>query len=168
MDARELSDVLRELAFAEGFSPAAIEALAAHARLLKVRAGAVLFREGDTNDRFYLIRSGLVVLEMCAPARGCARLMTLGAGDLLAWSALVGGERMTASALVQQDAELVEISGSALRDQCDANHELGYQVMRRLAESLSKRLLATRLQLLDLFELEGPLEPEVPHAGSKT
>ena len=43
---------------------------------------------------------------------------------------------------------------------CAANHEFGFHLMQRLASSLSKRLVATRLQLLDLFAETPPTVPD--------
>jgi hypothetical protein len=34
---------------------------------------------------------------------------------------------------------------------CETDHDLGYVVMRRLANVIAGRLLVTRLQLLDMF-----------------
>ncbi len=45
----------------------------------------------------------------------------------------------------------VAISGLELRQLCNTDFEVGYHVMGQVASALSQRLLATRLQLLDLF-----------------
>ncbi len=37
---------------------------------------------------------------------------------------------------------------------CQSNHDVGYPVMRELSKAISRRLVATRLQLLDLFANE--------------
>lgn len=75
---------------------------------------------------------------------------------------------MTASGIALEESELIEFSGAELLRLCDADHDLGYLLMRRLAESLSKRLLATRLQLLDLFETQSPPVPEARHGVPKS
>ncbi len=38
-----------------------------------------------------------------------------------------------------------------LRQACEEDHDLGYAVMRRLANIVASRLFVTRLQLLDMF-----------------
>jgi CRP/FNR family cyclic AMP-dependent transcriptional regulator len=38
-----------------------------------------------------------------------------------------------------------------LRKACDADHDLGYVVMRRLANIVAARLMVMRLQLVDMF-----------------
>ncbi|HEV2460023.1 MAG TPA: hypothetical protein VGS80_16825, partial [Ktedonobacterales bacterium] len=45
----------------------------------------------------------------------------------------------------------VAFDGACLRAKCDADHELGYELMRRFAQVIVERLQATRLQLLDVY-----------------
>lgn len=156
MDPSDLVSALQRLAFSADFSPETLAKLAKHAWLRSLRTGEVLFREGETNDDFFIVKSGRITLEMCVPARGCMHLLTLGEGEVVAWSALVGGGKMTAMASARQPTELIVIPGRQLLEQCEADHTLGYQLMRRLAISLSRRLVATRLQLLDLYAQELP------------
>jgi len=58
---------------------------------------------------------------------------------------------MTATATAMDDVRAVSTSGEAILALSETDHEFGYRFMRRMAEALSRRLLATRLQLLDLF-----------------
>lgn len=148
-------ETLAQLGFAASFPRPVLEALAKLATPRHAAVGEVLFREGGVNHTFFVVVRGHVTLEMCAPASMSTQLLTLGPGDILAWSALLGGETMTATATCRQPTELVAFDGQQLKALCEAEHELGYLVMRQLAQALSKRLLATRLQLLDLFQTAG-------------
>ncbi len=154
MDAAALAQALSQTSFALTLPAATITRLAALAQPKSLASGATLFREGDSHDGFYIVRSGHVVLEMGIATRGRARILTVGPGELLAWSTLVGDSRMTATAIAQDDVELLALSGRELAAACEADHELGFQIMRRIAQGLSKRLLATRLQMLDLFHAD--------------
>lgn len=58
---------------------------------------------------------------------------------------------MTSMAVAAGNVELVALDTESLQQLLQQQHELGYLVMRALAKSLSRRLLATRLQLLDLY-----------------
>jgi CRP-like cAMP-binding protein len=73
---------------------------------------------------------------------------------MLAWSALLGEGRMTATAIAIEDTETIAIDADRLLEICTANPQVGFEVMRRMSLALSKRLLATRLQLLDLYSTE--------------
>lgn len=121
-------------------------------------AGTILFREGTISDHLFLIGEGNVALDMHVPRRGKIRILTIGPGELLGWSALLAEQRMTAMATVVEDATLVSIPGQKLQALCDSDHDVGYAVMQRIAVALAHRLLATRLQLLDLFQETQPVE----------
>jgi CRP-like cAMP-binding protein len=114
-------------------------------------AGAVLFREGEAAERFFLIREGSVALELDAPGRGILVIETLSAGEVVGWSWLFAPYRWQFGARAREGTALVAFDGACLRGKCEADHELGYQLMRRFAASLTERLQATRLQLLDVY-----------------
>jgi CRP-like cAMP-binding protein len=113
--------------------------------------GELIFREGDVQPDLFVISSGHVVLEMNIPGRGPTRILTVRSGDLLAWSALLGKGLMTTSAITLEPTTAVAIPGDQLRAICQSDSEVGSLVMTQVATALSRRLIATRLQLLDLF-----------------
>lgn len=153
-DNTALTKALEETPFVADFSFSAdlAQRLAAEAKWKHCLAGAILFREGERCDAFYIVHRGHLVLEMCLPARGCTRILSLGPGEIVAWSALVGNGRMTATAIATEDVELIELSAAKILEKCDEDPRFGYVLMRRMATSLANRLLATRLQMLDLFQ----------------
>jgi CRP/FNR family transcriptional regulator, cyclic AMP receptor protein len=118
--------------------------------------GMILFQEGAEHDDIYLITSGRVRLEMYVRDRGRLPLMTVAAGEIVGWSPLFSHQRMTATAMAMEPVQTLAFDGHALRRLCDADHEVGYHVMTQLVRVLSDRLLATRLQLLDLFSEHRP------------
>jgi CRP-like cAMP-binding protein len=152
MDQQQVRQTLRELHFSAQLSDTAAQKLAALLSPRDFLAGTVLFDEGAINRWLYLIVAGEVGLEMCVPARGCTRILTLGPGDLLAWSSLLGEGRMTATAIATSPTSLLAASAPDLAALCAADHEFGYELMRGMAQALARRLTATRLQLLDLYE----------------
>lgn len=151
MDANQLKFVLEQLRFTSVFPSAVLDQLAAESTIQRLSAGAAVFREGGRHDNLYLVRSGKLGLDMNVPGRGAVRILTLGPGEMVGWSALLDDGRMTASAVALEDTEVVFLPSRKLQALCESNHEFGYHLMRRMADALSKRLVATRLQLLDLF-----------------
>jgi len=123
---------------------------AAHMRALP--AGGVLFLESEQHSQLYLVASGTVRLEMLTTKCGKRTILSIGSGDFLAWSALVGDGVMTATAIANDAVQLVAFDAESLQQLFEQNTELGFRVMRALSKSLSRRLLATRLQLLDLYQ----------------
>ena len=135
----------------EGLEPAQLALIAGCARNEHVEAGTVLLREGEAADRFFLIRRGIVGLEVHAPGRGPLRIETLHDGDVVGWSWLFAPYRWQMDGRVITSSSLVAFDGACLRGKCEFDHELGYQLMRRFAASVVDRLQATRLQLLDVY-----------------
>ncbi|MEO9934524.1 cyclic nucleotide-binding domain-containing protein [Rhodopirellula bahusiensis] len=117
-----------------------------------VDAGQIIFREGERHPFVYWIVEGQVSLEMASGGKTMQPLVTLADGDLLAWSSLRTDRRMTATAKTISPTRLMRFGTQSLLDLCEANHEIGYRVMLHIAGQLAQRLLATRLQMLDLFQ----------------
>ena len=155
-----LRTLLGESRFAADFSEQELTAVARTARLFHAGKDQTLFAEGTQEDEVFVVVSGHVALEMQVPRRGNVRLLTAGSGELVGWSGLIGDGCMTASAIVTEDSQLIALSSRALRTLCQSDHKLGCQLMTQTAKAISQRLLATRLQLLDLFfETEPQLRP---------
>ncbi len=117
----------------------------------RLKAGAELFREGEPAERFFLIREGSAALELSSPGRGTLVIETLQAGEVVGWSWLFAPYRWQFDARAREPTAVIAFDGACLRGKCEADHELGYELMRRFASSLTERLQATRLQLLDVY-----------------
>lgn len=151
MQSEELKYILEELRFTAAFPAPVIERIASDASLRQANVGEFIFREGLENHDLFLVRRGRIALEMNIPGRGSVRILTLGTGEMVGWSALLGQGRMTASAVVVDDVDLIVSHADMLLQECELSSEFGYHLMRQMANALARRLLATRLQLLDLF-----------------
>jgi CRP/FNR family cyclic AMP-dependent transcriptional regulator len=125
--------------------------IAGCARNEHVEAGTFLLREGEQADRFFLVRHGVVALEVDAPGRPPLLIQTLGDGDVVGWSWLFPPYRWQMDGRAVKACSLVAFDGACLRGKCDADHDLGYELMKRFAASVTDRLQATRFQLLDVY-----------------
>jgi CRP-like cAMP-binding protein len=130
-----------------------LELIAGCARNQHFEAGALLLKEGDPADTFFLIRRGAVALEIFAPSRGPLRIETLSDGDAVGWSWLFAPYRWQMDARAIAPSSLIAFDGACLREKADQDHELGYQLMKRFAATLLDALQATQLQLLDVYGL---------------
>jgi hypothetical protein len=45
----------------------------------------------------------------------------------------------------------VEVDGRKLREECEVDHDLGYELLKRFAFLIGRRLESTRIQLMDLY-----------------
>ena len=74
----------------------------------------------------------------------------------MAWSAMLGQAQLTATARALADTRAIEVNAGQLLAICEHNARFGYELMVRAAGVLSKRLNATRLQLVDVYGSQMP------------
>jgi len=146
-----LDELIAAAPIFEGLAPEHLALIAGCASNERFAAGEYLFHEGRAAERFFLIRHGAVSLEVAAPGRGALVIETLHQGDVAGWSWLFEPYRWELDARASEPTAVVAFDGLCLRGKCEVDHELGYQLMRRFAASLTERLQATRLQLLDVY-----------------
>jgi len=146
-----LPEQLRQFQFLQEIDDEHVSRLAAMARLIEFPADKILYREGQLLSNIYLILSGSASIEICAAGIGCRRIMTVSAGDLLGISPAVGQARSTGTIRTLAPMKAIELNASQVLTLCEHNPRFGYQFMRQVAQAISQRLNATRLQLLDVF-----------------
>ncbi|MFQ6026644.1 MAG: cyclic nucleotide-binding domain-containing protein [Dehalococcoidia bacterium] len=151
MQRRSLETILAEHPFFRGLDPEYLELLGSCASNVRFAAGEVIFREGDPADNFYLLRHGHIALEVFTPDRGALNVATLGEGDVLGWSWLFPPYKWLFDVRTVELTRAIALDGTCLRGKCDEDPRLGYDLMKRFAQIMVERLLATRLQLLDLY-----------------
>lgn len=148
---RTIQDEIAVAPVFRGMQPRHLTLIAGCGRNLPAASGAYLLRTGEPADTFFLIRHGMVALELHAPGRGAATVETLGPGDAVGWSWLFPPYRWHLDARTLEPCRLIALDGACLRGKCEEDHELGYELMRRFAAELVERLEATRIQLLDVY-----------------
>lgn len=135
-----------------GLESALGAAISGCARNLRFKEGAYLFREGEPANEFFLIREGRVALEVHAPGQTPKVFATLGPGEIAGISWLTPPCRWTFDARVATPCRAIGINAQCLRAKCDADHHLGYELLKRFTAILIARLHATRLQMFDVYE----------------
>jgi CRP-like cAMP-binding protein len=138
--------------FLGGLSEPSYATLASLTKRASAAPGEFLGREGESADALYLIESGLVALEVHTPDRGAVRIQTIGPGEVVGWSWFLPPHRWQFDARAIEPIRALAIDGHELRTLCEQNHELGYQLLKRLVAVVASRLAATRLQLLDVYK----------------
>jgi CRP-like cAMP-binding protein len=145
----KIVETLRGVEFLRDIADEYLERLAEIARPVEFRARTEMFHETDKAKDVYLIVSGNVSLYMCTQKVGCRQLMEVGAGQFVGWSPLVERPRLSDTALTLTPTEALAINGEKLLALCREVPEFGFEFMRRAAMTLSDRLSATRVQLLE-------------------
>lgn len=146
-----LERIVREHPFFAGLDERYPTLVSGCAKNVRFADGDVLIQEGAPADQIYLIRHGRVVLQTHEPVRGEVGFLTLHEGDLVGVSAFIPPYRSTFEAKATGLVRAIAVDAKCLRGKCEADHDLGYEIMRRLVNVLIQRLHTTRLQVLDVY-----------------
>lgn len=149
-DLKQLSRLIAAHPFLKGLSSQHLQVLSAAAMLKDFAPGEIIFQEGDPANRFYLIESGKVTLEISEKDREPTLIQTISAGDVLGWSWLFPPYYWHFNARAAEATKAIFFYGTRLREQCEEDRALGYELMKRMAEIMIERLQATRRQLREL------------------
>jgi CRP-like cAMP-binding protein len=131
-------------------------AIAAH-----FEKGQTILRKGEFAKGFYLIESGEVVLESGEESGQPVVVDTIGPGNVLGWSWMFPPYVWRFTALAVEHIDAIFLYGKTLREYCEKDHSLGYELLKRTSRVMLRRLQATRdrmlsiLQELDTYENEG-------------
>jgi CRP/FNR family transcriptional regulator, cyclic AMP receptor protein len=146
-----IEDLLHGVPVFEGLSDDTLRFIAGCGSNVVFDARALLFRQGDAADTFYVLRHGAVALETFVPGRGAITIETIEAGDVVGWSWLFAPYRWQFDARAVSRVRATAFDGVCLRGKCEADPRLGYHLMSRFAQVIIDRLQWTRLRLLDVY-----------------
>jgi CRP-like cAMP-binding protein len=146
-----LERIVKEHQFFAGLGEEFGNLVSGCAKNARFDAGQYLFHEGEAADQFYLLRHGGVAIELSAPGRGAITVQTLAEGEIVGVSWLVPPYRWTYDARAAGLVRAIAIDAACLRRKCEADHDLGYEMMKRFVPVLVQRLEATQLQMLDVY-----------------
>ena len=144
---KSLQEIVAQHPLFKGLSPQHLEVLADCAMKTSFKAGQIIFRPGDTANRFYLIENGKVALTTGVNGEP-HEIQVIGAGDVLGWSWLFPPYEWHFEARALETTEAIFLYGTRLREACERDHDLGYELIKRMAEILMTRLQATRHELV--------------------
>jgi CRP/FNR family transcriptional regulator, cyclic AMP receptor protein len=132
--------------FLIGISEHHIRLLADCGMRAQFTAGQVIFQKGETANRFYLIESGKVALES-ATGDEVVRIDEVGPGDLLGWSWIFPPYVWHFDARAIEPTRAIFLYGTILREYCDNDPALGYELFKKMSEVMMRRLQAARVKL---------------------
>jgi len=131
------------------------------AMVVQFKKGQVIFREGDIANRFYLIETGKVILESSGALGDPVVIDTIGAGDLLGWSWMFPPYVWHFTARATEPTAAIFFYGTILREYCEHDHSLGYELFKRMGAVMIKRLQAARTKMVAVDADETELQPVI-------
>jgi len=138
-------------AFFEGMSKKHIDLLRRASAYSEFGSGDVIFREGAPANTFYLIGKGKIALEADMNGEGLVQIGVIKDGEPLGWSWLFPPHLWHFHARALKRTTATYFDADALRKLCEEDHDLGYELMKRMSEVMLARLQATRGELLKLY-----------------
>jgi CRP-like cAMP-binding protein len=147
--------------FLAGMNPTQLALLTDCAIPVQFNKGQTILREGEMANRFYLIESGKVVLESGEGFGDPVVIETIGAGDLVGWSWMFPPYVWHFTARAAEPTTAIFFYGTILREYCERDHSLGYELFKRMTPVMMKRLQAARRKMLYLHAHRAQLEPIV-------
>src|SRR5262245_10598075 len=140
-DHREYARLLRKIGLFGGLDRVVLAKLAAHLHPLVYPASAVVFRQGDAGDAFYIVASGTVgVYVTDKSGDGETRLTVLDAGEPFGEMALLSNIPRTATIKAETDCDVLRLDRNSfldlVRDQPTVALVVAETLSRRLADML--------------------------------
>ena len=148
---KTMAELLREQAFVDGLEDDIVTLIAGCAKNVSFKPDDYILREGEPCEQFYLIRHGTVALEMFSPGRGAFTFLTVKPGEILGASWLVPPYRWSYDARALEVTRAIAFECHCLRDKCEADHHVGYEMMKRFIPTLINRMQIARLQSADVY-----------------
>ncbi|MFC9283318.1 Crp/Fnr family transcriptional regulator [Streptomyces collinus] len=127
------------------------ERLMCLAREVSFTAGTRLFQEGRHADRFWIVRTGTVALDLHVPGRRPAVIESLGHGELVGWSWHFAPHIWQLGGAAQSPVRAWQFDAEAVRALCERDPEFGRAVAVWVGRVVAQRLHASRVRLLDLY-----------------
>jgi len=149
-----IEELLSSHPFFAGLDDDAMRLVSGCASNVHFAVGELIFGEGEGASHFYVIRHGRVALEVHSPTRGPLVIDSMDQGEVLGWSWLVAPYRYFCDARAVTPVSATVLDGACLRGKCEANPELGYQLLKRVTDVMYQRLQSARIRLLDLYGKE--------------
>jgi CRP-like cAMP-binding protein len=143
--------------FFAGMNPKHIDLLRQASMYSEFGSGDVIFREGSPANGFYLIDQGKVALEADMNGEGLVQIGVVKSGEPLGWSWLFPPHIWHFHARALKRTTATYFDAEVLRQLCESDHDLGYELMRRVSQVMLGRLQATRDKLLKLHG-QSPIE----------
>lgn len=131
-----LSDgsILLKIDFFKPMNPEEMKALTSRLRHEIYPRGDILFNQGDKGDRFYVVKSGEVEINVAGDSGEILFTTVLGPGEFFGELSLLTGAPRSAAARFRNDTELLSLGKNDLRDLISNHPNLDEMICDALTE----------------------------------
>ena len=153
-------DLLLGFSFFSDISPEVLDRLASKCEILDFKTNDIVFSYEEPAEHFYGLFDGEVELSLVFTDKVLkteveyeeavhARIVdqekqivvdNVRPGQVFGWASIVGPGRRTVTAKCTEVSRVFSISAADLKAMFDADHTLGYLLMKRMSDIISRRL----------------------------
>ena len=108
--------------------------------VLKLDKDEILIKEGEPAERFYMLRSGNVLLEQRISDKVTACVGSVKPGFSFGWSTMVDNGVYTSDAVCVEPSEIYSFKRDKINTLFEQDPEMGFRMYQRLLEMIKKRL----------------------------
>jgi CRP/FNR family transcriptional regulator, cyclic AMP receptor protein len=141
--------------FFSGLGADALDFLSGCSSTFAIKKGQVLFLQGEMADTFYVVRTGRIAITIPSIMGPSLEIQALGKGQVLGWSWLISPYKWNFQAVSEEDSELLMFDGKTILARCEQDPRFGYELMKKFAALMSKRLDAARQKMMDEWNPAG-------------
>ena len=139
----DVARLLGEARFFAGLTKSQLERVAQIARMRSFPKDTRIYTVGDAVDDFYVLADGMLRFTLGLGKRDTSAGDIIRRGEVFGWAPLVEGHaRRIATAYCLTACEVVAIDGAALNRLMEADSDLGFRLMKKLAVLLTSELVA--------------------------
>jgi len=149
MNNQSITEYLSAHEFFSEFSDDSLKFLCECSSTREIKKGQILFLQGEHADKFYVVRSGRIFLQMPAIMGPTLEIQTVDEDQVLGWSWLISPYKWNFQTKAEEDSELLQFDGVAILARCEQDPKFGYELLKKFAGLMSVRLNAARQKMMD-------------------
>ena len=149
MNNQSITEYLSAHEFFSKFSDDSLKFLCECSSTREIKKGQILFRQGEHADKFYVVRSGRISIQMPAIMGPTLEIQAVDEDQVLGWSWLISPYKWNFQIKAEEDSELLQFDGVAILARCEQEPKFGYELLKKFAGLMSVRLNAARQKMMD-------------------
>ena len=149
MSNQSITEYLSAHEFFSEFSDDVLKFLCECSSTREIKKGQILFLQGEHADKFYVVRSGRISLQMPAIMGPALEIQAVDEDQVLGWSWLISPYQWNFQTKAEDDSELLQFDGAAILAQCELDPKLGFELVKKFAALMSVGLNAARQKMMN-------------------
>ena len=143
----ELHSLLKNVTIFSGIDDTNLEKIHSQCEVVEKKEGEVIITEGTDATQIFIVLKGRVKVVLNLD-KGPLEIVTLGPGNCVGEASIIGIQKHCASAVIDEDAEVLIFPRHVLMDIYTNDKELFSLLILNIARELARRLYRTDQALL--------------------